>query len=233
MFHVKHVEIEPPEKLTSRIQSAFRRAGLALPEATAEAFRLYHEALLSWNQRVNLISKQDEGRVVERHFVESAALSRLEPLAHARHVLDLGTGAGFPGLPIRLVQPHIRLTLLDSRRIKTLFLTNLVRKLELEGVEVVCARAEELAKEESRRARYDVVVTRAVAALPRLWEWSVPLLSQGGHLVAVKGADFESELQNVKSTFPGVRVRAESKPYSAGEPRGRVLILQKAVQAET
>lgn len=190
---------------SEKIKEEFSRHDLSLSDAQAERFRIYHEEIVRWNVRANLISKNDVNRIVARHFVESAALSRFEEFSGDRTILDLGAGGGFPGVPLKIVCPHLDLVLLDSKRWKALFLKSLIAKLDLEA-EVVCERAEVLAEQEKYRSRFDIVVSRAVAPLSDLIHWGRPLLSENGVLVTIKGSSVQEEILEMESDFPGWQI---------------------------
>lgn len=193
------------EKLVEGVEEL----GLPLSDEARGRFELYLERLLEWNKRVNLVSRADEGRIVGRHFLESLALLRLVEFPYEARVLDLGTGAGFPGLPIKILRPDIRMTLLDSRRKRILFLREVVGALGLEGVAVVCARAEEINRQQGYEGQFDIVLARAVAKLERLVRWGLPFLKEGGRLVAVKGGDLDQEIKGLRDH----RVRVELVDY--------------------
>ncbi|TDI83592.1 MAG: 16S rRNA (guanine(527)-N(7))-methyltransferase RsmG [Caldithrix sp.] len=190
------------------LKSRFAGAGLPLSQHQAEQFLLYHEELIKWNPRAKLISKRDEGRVLSRHFLECAGLTQFEEFAEGVETLDLGTGGGFPGLAMKIVRPDLKMTLLDSKRWKTLFLRSVIEKLGLSGTCVVCERVENLADSPGFRGRFDVVVCRAVTELAILYGWATPLLREGGVLVAVKGSQLSREQEEMRRAFPDVSVTA-------------------------
>ncbi len=185
----------------------------------------YIELIERWNQQTNLVSRQDIGRLVSRHLRESFWFCRPEVLGEAARVLDLGSGAGFPGVPMKILRPGLQITLLESRQRKALFLNEVVRSLGWPDVEVRCERAEEL----PRRApalRYDLVVCRAVARLAELWRWTEPLLAPAGRLAALKGGDLAPELHQLKSKHPGLAVEVCAMPELPDDPAaGRQMIL--------
>ncbi len=174
-------------------------------------FEIYHRELLKWNPKANLISKKDEGRIVERHFLESALLSFLNEFQGELSVLDLGTGGGFPGVPLKIITPNLQMVLLDSKRWKCLFLRDLVKALELQNTEVLCERAEAAAEHREYRNRFDRVVCRAVTDLSALYRLSRPFLKSVGRLVALKGSRLNDELKGFKTQYPGVPL--EVKPF--------------------
>jgi 16S rRNA (guanine527-N7)-methyltransferase len=158
-------------------------------------FGTYEGELLAWNKRMNLVAKGDESSLWTRHFLDSLigwslALS-LHPyhLPHNPAVLDIGTGAGFPGLPIKLVWPEINLTLVESIRKKTLFLKHLVETLKLRDASVLNARAESLARDPAHESHYDCILSRAVTNLNNLIKLGFPLLKDRGRLIAWCGGE--------------------------------------------
>jgi len=158
-----------------------------------EQLQKYIALLLDWNQRINLISPNDEERIAERHILESLAVLSAWPFPENASVLDLGSGGGFPGVPLKIMRPDLAMTFLESRQKKALFLNAAVQALKLSNCRAVNARAEELTKE-----RFSIVIARAVADLKTLWKWSRPLLVSGGALLAMKGGELNDELQILK-----------------------------------
>lgn len=195
----------------SKLSELFKENDLSLSQIQLNQFEIYYNELLKWNPKANLISKNDESRIVERHFLESALLSLLNEFQGGLSVLDLGTGGGFPGIPLQIVTPDLQLTLLDSKRWKGLFLKHLIEVLELQNTEVLCERAEAAAENEEYRNRFDRVVCRAVTDLSALYRLSRPFLKSGGNLVALKGSRLNNELNRFKAEYPAVSF--EVKPF--------------------
>jgi 16S rRNA (guanine527-N7)-methyltransferase len=196
------------------VKHEFQKIALALSARQIQQFELYRREILAWNDRASLVSKGDECRIVERHFLESAALLHLERIAAAAEILDLGSGAGFPGVPLKILKPELCLTLLDSRRIKTLFLENLIQKLELDRVSVVCERAENLKSHPDFQNKFEVVLSRAVGDLLKVYRWARPFLKPAGVFVAIKGSQLEAELRRFRSNFPSAEIAIENFPTS-------------------
>ena len=216
MFHVKHNAYEKVKPLADRVLEKlvvqFKDIGIQLSERQRKQFGIYYYEIRNWNQRANLISKKDENRIIERHFLESCALSRFEVFRSNLSVLDLGSGGGFPGVPLKIVQPDLIMTLLDSKRMKTLFLKTLVEKLNLTGVNVICERADVVAAQSNYRHNFDIVLSRAVATLSKLYKWAHPFLNANGILLAVKGPNLVEEISTLKSEFPFINVELKSLP---------------------
>jgi 16S rRNA (guanine527-N7)-methyltransferase len=186
-------------------------------------FTQYLRLLLEWNQRINLISPGDEDRIAERHILESLAVLSVWPFPEGASVLDLGSGGGFPGIPLKIMRPDLSMTLLESRQKKALFLNTIVRELKLEGCRVVNARAEELAQ--SSGELFSIVIARAVADLKTLWEWSKPLLGADGVLLAMKGGGLDDELQALIKADPNSQYRKINCPASWQIEPSRCLVV--------
>ena len=167
---------------------------MKLDERQVELFRIYAEELQEWNQKINLVSAATIDQIVPVHFLDSLSCIKSGRFKAKAKVADVGAGAGFPGIPLRIASPAISLTLVDASRKKVDFLEALLEKLALSQVQVVWQRAEEFARISSNRGSYDIVVTRAVAALAVLLEYSLPLLKLGGAVVAQKGRPEAGEL---------------------------------------
>ena len=166
--------------------------GLQLTAAQQDSFQLYYESLVDWNQRFNLTAITDYEQVQIRHFLDSLSclLARETRLALSRpgaRMIDVGSGAGFPGVPLKLACPGTRLTLLEATGKKVSFLEHLIEQLGLQTATAIKGRAEELAHDPAHREQYDLVLARAVAELPVAIEYMLPFCKVGGWAVAQKG----------------------------------------------
>ncbi len=174
--------------------------GVKLNPAQVEQFRLYCDELLAWNERTNLTAITDTEAIFVRHFLDSlSVLPIMTKLlardgASATRLIDVGTGAGFPGLPLRIARPDFEVTLVDSVGKKSAFCSHMRDLLGLDGVTVVTGRAEDVGQQPAHREQYDVAISRAVAALPVLAEYLLPLCRLGGIAVAMKGRDVAGEV---------------------------------------
>ncbi|MFQ5614428.1 MAG: 16S rRNA (guanine(527)-N(7))-methyltransferase RsmG, partial [Anaerolineae bacterium] len=174
-----------------------RKFGLTLSEDQLAAFETYYRELVDWNRRVNLTRITRREEVITRHFLDSLSIVSLLGKLNAAsfRLIDVGSGAGFPGLPLKIACPALRLTLLEATGKKAAFLHHLVETLALAGVNVVNARAEEAGQQPAHRERYDLAVARAVAPLNTLAELTLPLVKRGGYVVAQKGEDPAAEVE--------------------------------------
>ncbi|MFQ5823339.1 MAG: 16S rRNA (guanine(527)-N(7))-methyltransferase RsmG [bacterium] len=186
------------ELILPNLVARLHDVGIQLSEHQLRQFSKYIREILTWNQKANLISKRDESRILGRHFLESAVLSLFDVFQKDLSVLDLGSGGGFPGVPLKIVRPDLSMTLMDSKRMKVLFLKNLIEKLELENVTVFCMRAEDAAVKPEFQKNFDIVISRAVATLPILYKWAQPFIKIHGLLIAMKGSKVLSEIQELK-----------------------------------
>lgn len=184
------------QKLTQEFQTL---TGLQLKPAQIRAMNLYSQELEQWNQRYSLTAIQDPEKVRVKHFLDSlSAYLALRGTALER-VIDVGTGAGFPGLPLKILCPQIQLTLVESVGKKAEFCQHIVDRLELEGVEVIQERAETVGQSSSHRERYDWALARAVAVLPVLLEYLLPLVRVGGRVLAMKGESALAEAHQAEN----------------------------------
>ena len=186
---------EQQAQTEARFLAATAGLGLSLSSNALEPFRRYQQALEQWNQRANLTAITGYEEVFSLHFLDS--LSTLLALPNGNspiRLLDVGAGAGFPGLPLKLAKPDLQLTLLESTAKKTAFLDALVTELGLESVTVLTGRAEAAAHDAAHREQYDAVVSRGVAKLATLAEYLLPFCKVGGLAIAMKQGDIAGEL---------------------------------------
>jgi 16S rRNA (guanine527-N7)-methyltransferase len=170
-----------------------KQLGISLNREQVECFQVYYEELILWNRRVNLTAIVDYEGVQIKHFIDSLTVT-LAFIGVPSRTLDIGTGAGLPGVPLKILYPSIELTLVDSVQKKVAFLHHLIDRLGLEGVEILAERSEHLAQDESYRQRFDLVLSRGVAKLATLAELALPFCSLGGTFIAMKKGDVDEEV---------------------------------------
>src|SRR5579864_4234060 len=174
-----------------------RQLGLELTEQQLEQFLRYRQELLDWNRRINLTAITEPEEVLLKHFLDSLSLLIVYDRPKAQ-LLDIGAGAGFPGLPLKIVQPQWHVVLLEATGKKVTFLQHNIETLQLKNVVAVHGRAEELAHKAGYRASFDVVTARAVASLPTLLEYAAPFCRVGGQIILPKKGDVAEELAQGK-----------------------------------
>ena len=164
----------------------------------AASFDVYYKLLAEWNEKINLTAITEEGEVATKHFLDCIATFKSDKLTPGCKVVDVGTGAGFPGLVLKIMKPEIELTLLDSLNKRLTFLKAVCDELGLENVELVHSRAEDGGANRAYRAKFDTVVSRAVANMTTLSEWCIPFLKEGGSFLALKGPLATEELDGAR-----------------------------------
>jgi 16S rRNA (guanine527-N7)-methyltransferase len=200
--------------------------GMPLSRAQLDQFGVYAAELRRWNEQINLTAIIDEPNIVTRHFLDSLRCAKSWGSA-PRNLVDIGAGAGFPGLPLKILRPELHLTLVESIAKKAAFLRHMVDALELINVDIVVARAEAAGRDPAQRECYDVAVARAVAELRVLAEYCLPLCRIGGRFLAPKGARIEDELQAALPAIGqlgGRLVAVEPVALPELEPRTLVVI---------
>jgi 16S rRNA (guanine527-N7)-methyltransferase len=200
--------------------------GLPLSSAQLGQFAIYADELRRWNERTNLTSIIDDQGIAARHFLDSlrCALSWGEPPGS---LVDVGAGAGFPGLPLKILRPELQLTLIESIAKKAAFLEHIVERLGLDHVQILAVRAEAAGRDPAHRERYDLATARAVAELRVLAEYCLPLCRVGGRFLAPKGAQIEGEAQAAQTAIEqlGGRLLAIEPVQLPGlEPRALVVV---------
>lgn len=191
--------------MTTLAPLARQQLGLTLTDGQCAAFQVYAETLIEWNRRFNLTAITEPEGVQVKHFLDSltslTAIRKTHPALRDLRLIDVGTGAGFPGLPLKIACPQIRLTLVEATGKKVMFLEHVVAVLKLDSVTVVKARAEEVGQDAAHRERYDWAVARAVAEMPTLAEYLLPLVKVGGKALALKGESAPAEAQTAEAAI--------------------------------
>jgi 16S rRNA (guanine527-N7)-methyltransferase len=210
---------------------SLHRLGLELTEQQLGQFLRYREELLDWNTRINLTAITDPDEVLIKHFLDSLSLLMVYDTLNAR-LLDIGAGAGFPGLPLKIVRPQWQVVLLEATGKKVRFLQHIIETFQLQDVVAVHGRAEELAHKAEYRASFDVVTARAVASLPTLLEYAAPFCRVGGQIILPKKGELVDELAQGKRAARqvGATLLADVAVTLPGLEDGRRLLVWEQVR---
>lgn len=205
----------------------FSKEDLSVSMEQYGCFEKYAELLAEWNKKMNLTAITDSYGIAVKHFLDSVLPLKFLDVPEGASLIDVGTGAGFPGLPIKIMRPDIRLTLLDSLNKRVNFLSEVCKALDLD-VPCIHARAEETGRNENYREKYDFATARAVAAMPVLTEYCLPYVRVGGFFAALKGRN-----ENYKDSENAVKILggeiSEVTEYSLPDGDGRVLICVRKI----
>lgn len=186
---------------TTQFKKDLEELGITLTENQVKQFLTYYEMLVEWNEVMNLTAITEYDEVMKKHFVDSLALVKACDLSGDISVIDIGTGAGFPGLPLKIAFPNLKITLLDSLNKRINFLNAVIDKLGLSGIDTVHGRAEDFAKPNALREKYDLCVSRAVANLTTLSEYCIPFVKVGGKFISYKSEKIAEEMQDAKKAI--------------------------------
>lgn len=187
--------------MADKFEQQLSRLNIHLSEQQREQFQKYYEMLVEWNKVMNLTGITEYDEVNEKHFVDSLAISNVLNLEKIDTVLDIGTGAGFPGLPLKIAYPHLNVVLLDSLQKRIHFLDAVIGELGLENVKTLHGRAEDYAKKAEYRESFDLCVSRAVANLSTLSEYCIPYIRIGGIFISYKSGNIDEEVSASKSAI--------------------------------
>ena len=204
-----------------------------IDNVSAEKFAVYMELLREWNEKINLTAITDEEEILVKHFFDSCSI--IEFVDNKSKIIDVGTGAGFPGLPLKIVNDSLNLTLVDSLNKRINFLNEVKNKLGLKNVETIHGRAEDVGIDNKYREKYDFAVSRAVAELRILVEYLLPLVKVGGKVIAMKGPNIDEEVENAKKAIKLLGGEIEKiKSFKLGDTDNErtVIIIKKIKNTE-
>lgn len=180
------------KEFSTEIKSKMQSIGIEINEKQVNKFYIYMNMLKEWNERMNLTAITEPKDIILKHFFDSATIEKYIGVK----VLDIGTGAGFPGIPLKILREDINIVLADSLNKRINFLREVIKELDLKNIEVIHARAEELGKNKKYREKFDTVVSRAVAPINVLSEYTIPLCEIGGKCIFMKGANIDEEIKD-------------------------------------
>ena len=186
------------EEFKTMLNTELNYLSINLSDIKLEQFYTYMNLLIEWNKKINLTAIVEEKDIIIKHFLDSLTISKY--INSNQKVMDIGTGAGFPGIPLKIVHENININLVDSLNKRITFLNEVVNKIELKNIVAIHSRAEDLAKIEEYREKYDIVVSRAVAKLSTLLEYMMPFIKVGGTCICMKGSNIK-ELEESKKAI--------------------------------
>lgn len=183
--------------------------GIFLEMFHVEHFQKYYALLLEWNQKMNLTAITEESEVVIKHLLDSLSVVKSGKIKWEEKIIDVGTGAGFPSIPLKIVFPKLKATLLDSSKKRITFLEEVINKLGINGIELIHGRAEDIGKDIKYREQFDLSVARAVAPLNVLLEYTLPFVQVGGYFIALKGREVEEEIKSSQKALKELKGEIE------------------------
>lgn len=185
----------------TKFRNSMNSIGIELTDSQLNAFETYYDMLIDRNKVMNLTAITEFDEVMDKHFLDSVYLFRSIKLEADYKLIDIGTGAGFPGIPLKIVFPELKITLLDSLNKRVGFINDVIEELNLNDIEAIHGRAEDIARNKAYRASYDIAVSRAVANLSTLSEYCLPFVKIGGKFVSYKSGDCADEVDNAKAAI--------------------------------
>ena len=183
------------------LEDSLKKLNISIDEDQKSKFAKYYSLLLEKNKVMNLTRITDEEEIIIKHFVDSLMIAKVVEMEKEESLIDVGTGAGFPGIPIKIIWPEIKVTLLDSLDKRIGFLKEVIEELDLEGIEAIHGRAEDLGQDDNYRERYDLCASRAVADLAVLSEYCIPFVKEQGVFISYKADGSDEEISNARNAI--------------------------------
>ncbi|MDY5496688.1 MAG: 16S rRNA (guanine(527)-N(7))-methyltransferase RsmG [Anaerobutyricum sp.] len=200
---------------------------IVFSEKQLEQFQLFYEMLIKRNKSMNLTAITEENEVIEKHFIDSLSCRRVIDMSRIKNCIDVGTGGGFPGIPLKIMYPDVQFVLIDSLKKRTDFLQEVKEKLNLDGLEILHGRAEDLAREKTLRAVFDLCVSRAVANLSVLSEYCIPFVKTNGYFISYKGKKGYEEMKESENCMKILGCKIEKvEEFSLGEEEAERLLVK-------
>ena len=205
-----------------------KKIEIELNEEQINMFYKYMELLLEWNKNINLTAITETKDIISKHFIDS--LTIMKYIKNNQDIIDVGTGAGFPGLPLKIANPTLKIVLLDSLNKRVNFLNEVINQNNLKNIKTIHNRIEQTAREKQYREKFDIVTSRAVANLAVLAEYMLPFTKIGGKCICMKGAEIEEELENSKNAIKllgGKIIKIDSFELPKDNIKRNIIIIEK------
>lgn len=215
-------------EFSNKIKDIAKNINLELNDEKVKKFYNYMELLLQWNEKVNLTAITEPNDIILKHFIDSLTIERY--IDKNVNIIDIGTGAGFPGIPISIARTDINITLMDSLNKRIKFLDEVIKENKLNNAKTIHARAEELARDKDYREKFDIATSRAVASLNVLLEYMLPFVKVGGYCICMKGSNIEDEILNSKralNALNGVIEKIEEFELPNSDMYRNIIIVKK------
>ncbi len=216
------------EEFTNRMQELAKKIGILLNEKQINKFYIYMNLLLDWNEKINLTAITEPSEIILKHFIDSITIEKY--INKNTTLIDVGTGAGFPGIPLKIIRDDIEIVLLDSLQKRVNFLQETIKNLELTKIEAIHSRVEEFSRNKAKRESFDYATSRAVANLSTLSEYLIPLVKVNGKCICMKGSEIKDELeqsQNAISVLGGIIENVDNFLLPESDITRNVIIIKK------
>ncbi len=169
--------------------------GITLKQSQIEDFKKYKSLLKEWNEKINITAITEDTEIDIKHFLDSLTIFKTGKVTWGKSIIDIGTGGGFPGVPMKIIDPSLKVTLFDSLNKRLIFLNEVIDELKMKDITTVHGRAEEFGRKAEFREKFDIATSRAVASLNILAEYALPFVKHGGYFIAMKGPDVDEEIE--------------------------------------
>lgn len=216
--------------MTKRLEDILKEENIELSKEEIQEFQEYKLLLQEWNKVMDLTNIIEDEDVFYKHFLDSLLIMKYFDFEDKKEIIDIGTGAGFPGLPMKIVKKDLKITLMDSLNKRIKFLKEVIDKLQLKEIDAIHGRAEEMGRDSEYREKYDYAVSRAVARLNTLVEYTLPFVKEGGYFISMKGPNIQEEVEEAKNAVKelgGEIVKVEEYELANTDNHRSIVIIKK------